>query len=506
MNTRDLRPRIALLAGSFAIACCGLLSAGETPRDASKDGESAPSEEEKRIEDLQQEKQVLALEQELEALRQQKKRAEEVLESKRLAFEAELRNLRAQAEAAPAEAAKAEAERTVALQMAEQKKELADLTLEKNRLDAEIALAQAKSQAELADLNAEKQELETRAALRQQKLESELAQIKAQTARIAAENARRSAELQKTDLAHRAERQKMEIEAARMDREMQRMALEERRLRHAKTQLRDQLTEMDLKLSLMRKKESLRELAENEPAYPAEPLRDAVLHVSDRRIDLDGVIMPGSGEYIEKRLHFYNSRSSSRPIFLVIGNSPGGSVMEGYRIIKAIDSSEAPVYVVVKSFAASMAAVIAGRAEHSVAYEHAILLHHQMWTFTWGNQTQIQEELDFMKEWQRRLFGPLAERAGVTMAEFVEKMYENSSDGDWREFGDKALANKWVTAVAGEVREHGHRRKPTGATPQPWWAGALEEKIDSHGARYIELPRLGPCDFYFLYNPDKYYR
>ena len=45
-------------------------------------------------------------------------------------------------------------------------------------------------------------------------------------------------------------------------------------------------------------------------------------------------------------------------IFIVIDTSPRGSVMAGYRILKAMESSDAPVHVVVKSFAASMAAAI----------------------------------------------------------------------------------------------------------------------------------------------------
>ena len=33
-----------------------------------------------------------------------------------------------------------------------------------------------------------------------------------------------------------------------------------------------------------------------------------------------------------------------------------------------------------------------------------------------------------------------------------------------------------------------------------------EEKLDEKGKKYLELPRLDPFDFYFLYNPDSYYK
>jgi hypothetical protein len=35
---------------------------------------------------------------------------------------------------------------------------------------------------------------------------------------------------------------------------------------------------------------------------------------------------------------------------------------------------------------------------------------------------------------------------------------------------------------------------------------ALEEAIDQQGKPFVGLPRLEPFDFYYLYNPDNYYR
>ena len=36
--------------------------------------------------------------------------------------------------------------------------------------------------------------------------------------------------------------------------------------------------------------------------------------------------------------------------------------------------------------------------------------------------------------------------------------------------------------------------------------GALEESLDEEGIPFMALPRLEPFDFYYLYNPDEYYR
>jgi ATP-dependent Clp protease protease subunit len=208
---------------------------------------------------------------------------------------------------------------------------------------------------------------------------------------------------------------------------------------------------------------------------------------------------------VTERIHYYNN-ISTHPIFIVIDSCPGGSVMEGYRIVKAMQASRAPVYVVVKSFAASMAAVITTMADKSYVYPNAIILHHQMSTMNWGNMTQLKEQLDLAKEWERRLHVPVAEKMGISLDEFRKKMYEKNSNGDWQEFGDKAVDLKWATNVVHEIDETGFTKNPDVESNVPKPAFWLGEKTDEKGARFVSLPRLQPFDFYFIYNPDRYYR
>ena len=181
-------------------------------------------------------------------------------------------------------------------------------------------------------------------------------------------------------------------------------------------------------------------------------------------------------------------------------------MLAGERIIRAMESSKAPVYVVVKTLAASMAAIITTRAKHSFAYPNAIILHHQMSGFAWGNQTQMDENLKFMKKLEKRVLGPVAKKMGLSLEQFRKKMYENNSNGNWLEFADVAVKHKWVDQTIDEIREGGYIKKPTGSMPKPWWYGKFEEKKDSNGRPFIKLPRLGPCDYYFIHNPDKYYK
>jgi ATP-dependent Clp protease protease subunit len=256
------------------------------------------------------------------------------------------------------------------------------------------------------------------------------------------------------------------------------------------------------------------------------PHQGDTLVISDRRIALNGPISFETSDYISSRLNYFNNKDAVLPIFIVIDNSPGGSVMAGYNILKSMESSQAPVYVVVKSFAASMAACIATCADRSFAYPNAVILHHQISSGSFGNLTIQRENLQEIEEWWRRLAEPVALKMGLTTEEFIKRMYDQVSSGDWSEFGDKAVQLKWVDHVVKEIRETALVKNPdanrsgpalpVGPMPVPRPQTGLEssissqspfpEAIDEKGQPFTRLPRLAPKDFYYLYNPDGYFR
>jgi ATP-dependent Clp protease, protease subunit len=192
----------------------------------------------------------------------------------------------------------------------------------------------------------------------------------------------------------------------------------------------------------------------------------------------------------------------------VIDESPGGSVMAGYRIQKAMESSDAPIHVVVKSFAASMAAGITTLAQHSYAYPNAVILHHQISSTLFG-QLNLTEQAEVVKEsqrWWARFGTPIAQKMGVTTDEFIKQMYAHNSAGDWSEFGEDAAKLKWVDHIVQGIEETSFTKSPDAgpvATPAP---NALKEEVDASGKPFSYLPRLTPKDVYFLYNPDNYFR
>ncbi|MBT8045231.1 MAG: ATP-dependent Clp protease proteolytic subunit, partial [Verrucomicrobiae bacterium] len=251
--------------------------------------------------------------------------------------------------------------------------------------------------------------------------------------------------------------------------------------------------------------------ANAKPVYLENPLKDdGTLVISDRRISMNGPVTMRSADHITTRINYYNNKDNKQPIFIVIDTSPGGSVMAGYRILKAMEGSSAPVYVVVKSFAASMAATICTLAEKSFAYPNAVILHHQISSTIMFANLNLTEQKEFYQEsqkWWKRLASPIAKKMGITTDELIKKMYAKSTSGDWTEFGTEAQKLKWVDHIVERIHETSLLKNPDAAKPVVATAyHGLTETADEKGKPCMYLPRLTPKDCYFLYNKDGYYR
>lgn len=403
--------------------------------------------------------------------------------------------------------------------------ELKKLRKERDLLSLQNSLRSEKMKAELTSLREEKDRLSLENSIFREKLASEFEEAKAHIERlnsqintinkkIALDTAEQNRRLQLELAEMKVQEEKLKLELSIVqkenERQMNEIRLTEAKLKLKRSELEVGLAELTAQLSRKEKEDLIHDQVyrEKETMYLKEPFVDGALHVSDRRIPLNGLIWSGSSNYISERINFYNNQSTDYPIFIIIDSSPGGSVMAGYKILKAMQSSKAPVYVVVKSYAASTAAVIATLAERSYAYPNAILLHHQMSWGVMGNLTQQQEFLEDTQEWWRRLAEPVAKKMGLTLDEFVERMYDENSDGDWREFADQAKENNWIDVIVDRVWEMAVDKDPDRFGTRRYASAPvhLNEARDEQGRPYIELPRLEPFDFYYLYNPDNYYR
>ncbi len=407
-----------------------------------------------------------------------------------------------------------------------QAQQLQQLQLEKSKLEAELSLANARETSLTAPDRTKIEALQRAQKLRDAQLAEDLSAAMSDQARmkqlVDVENAKLQVELAKSkadlerlrvaeevlDSANKSKLAGMRREqeqlaaanslAAEMRRaEQSKIADEQMRASAASTTIGAQIQTRELE-------DKWRDAVNAPITYTKEPFKDGILVVSDRRIDLNGPIVSGTADAVCSRIDYFNNQDRTLPIFIVITNSPGGSVQQGYRILKAVETSDAPVHVLVKSFAASMAATIATLAPHSYAFPNAIILHHQMSGGASGNMTNMEQELTTMQEWERRLAEPIAKKMGVSLSKFKEMMYTAKKSGDWDEFADKALQLKWIDHIVSEVREEGVRKKPAESSGGGWWMSS--QKRDENGQPYVELPALEPYDCYFMINPRGFYR
>ncbi len=364
-----------------------------------------------------------------------------------------------------------------------------------------------KQKLELSPFEFELHRLQLESNIQEEKFKKDLAQLRQERERLHLENDLAREKLAADQVKLDADKLKADAEKLKMDVAMRGLDFESRKLR-MDVELADHKTvALKADLDLRTKKEDWKKQANRDPDYLTDPYKDGVLTVSDRRIALDGPIVSGSADYVTDRIDYFNNKDEKLPIFIVIDRSPGGSVMEGYRIVKAIQASKAPVHVIVKSYAASMAAVITTLAPHSYVYPNAVILHHQISDISFGNLTQQKEQLKVMEEWYKRLAEPVAKKVGMSLDAFTQEMYKHNSDGNWEEFGDKAVKLKWADHVVSEIRETGFLKEPGSSLDEkPKLSFGLAEETDPHGARFVRMPRLQPFDAYWIDNTDSYYR
>ena len=379
-------------------------------------------------------------------------------------------------------------------------KEVDRLRVDKALLDAQMALVEAKRTEELVPLNAETIRLNVERALRQAKasaesaaLEEERTRLERQVALDAARSSARLAEKNNKIRELEADAKQLQLESG-----------------NTVTRLTNELTRFQ------KEDEAKKVAAKAKPKYLKDPLVDGTLCISDRRIPLNGAITESLADFVCQRINFYNNQSSEFPIFIVIDNSPGGSVSSGYQIQKAMSASKAPVYVVVKGFAASMSAVVATLAERSFCYPNTIILHHQVSNTVRGNMTVLKEQLEFTNLWFERMGTPVAKKMGLTLAEFVKQMYANDSTGDWQAFGEKAKELKWIDHVVERIEETAvldiMSAVPAAAPlpPKPFAQSELSgitSRVDAQGKLILELPPLSnPFDAWWIYDPQGRFR
>ena len=226
--------------------------------------------------------------------------------------------------------------------------------------------------------------------------------------------------------------------------------------------LAQQIEYLEKKDTLFNKiQESRNILSSNSVQYLKNPLtKDGDLILSDRQIKFGLVVDEEEGRNAERLIDFYNNDPEHKgyPIFLIFENGCyGGSCSVMQSLINKMLRSESPVFVVVKKFAYSAAAVITTCAVNSFIYEEAEMMHHQIQTIFHNeivNPTKLKEYSDLMKYYSRIYSDKMCSKLRVNLEEFVKKMYKNSCDGEgWFLMGEAAKKEKWVNNVIKSCRD-----------------------------------------------------
>ncbi len=362
--------------------------------------------------------------------------------------------------------------------------ELEKISTEKMKLEAKISIARGELEKKLLSKRIETLEISTKNALRSAELEAEIAEIAREREEI-----ERQFALKTIQLNDRVREKQLKIAELEIEKREQKLERDKLYLKYVvPAELADQ-------------KQWFKSIPSRPPKYLKEPLVDGTLYISDRRVDFNGPVTNESAAEAVRQINFFNNKSTKFPIFLVITNSPGGSVAAGYQIQQAMKSSKAPVYVVVKGFAASMAAVIATTAERSYCFANTAILHHQISrALPRKNLTILKETISVSEKWYEIFATPVAKKMGISLEEFTKQMYEHNSEGEWKEYGTEAQKLKWIDFVVDKIEE-------TSVYSNVLQHRSLEQLDATTGERYIELPALSnPADCWWIFDKKGYFR
>ncbi len=351
---------------------------------------------------------------------------------------------------------------------------LEELNLKKNLLETELAVSALKSRRSGTLQEADRTNLEARAELRQARNDTDNAA--ALEAKAAAERTESIATLKSSIATFRSSAKAREIELEfkikklEADAALARITTETSRKKQAK-----------LAGSVIERAET---------NHPLDPFHDGVLAISDRRIALNGNMTDPVARDMIDRVSFLNRRDAKAPIFIVIDSCSGGSLMAGYQFAKAIESSLAPVHVVVRGEVGGVASLILAAAPHSYVLGSTFVAHSEPSVYVRGSSvTQAAEGREQTKAFFARLYAPLARKTGIDAESFIKQLYANNSRANWVVAGNDAVRLKWADHLVTKIEETGLAE----IAPAIRTIGAVEFHASSPAAN-SSPPPLAPGD------------
>ena len=170
-------------------------------------------------------------------------------------------------------------------------------------------------------------------------------------------------------------------------------------------------------------------------------------------IPVNGVVTSESAIVWQRKLR----ENEGDTVYLYI-NSPGGSVLAGNAFISEIQyqAYQGKNVVCIMEFAASMAFAIMQACPYRVAVPHATGMQHQMSLALGGQLESVANRLDFSRTLSNSLNRMQAERIGLDISAFHEKV-----EHDWWIYGEQLALENIVDSIStvgcsNTFRRHGH--------------------------------------------------
>lgn len=182
----------------------------------------------------------------------------------------------------------------------------------------------------------------------------------------------------------------------------------------------------------------------NIPVNQAKEGSKSIKHIApsdDQVVLLEGEVRLDSAERVIKGLKA--ASQSGQPIYLVI-DSPGGSVLDGAKVVSAMESSSVPIYTVCNGLCASMAFIIHQYGTKRLATDRAILMAHPASGGASGTLEQMTSQISMFTGYVNKMSAYVAKRAGLTFeqfhAKYISEMWLDSEDAKKNGFVDSLVS------------------------------------------------------------------
>lgn len=156
-----------------------------------------------------------------------------------------------------------------------------------------------------------------------------------------------------------------------------------------------------------------------------------------------------NSEKIANNIANLNKLSTSEPIYLLL-DSPGGSVIDGAKVINSIEASRRPVHTVCVTICASMAAVIHSYGHKRLAMNRAILMYHDASGGFRGEFPSIESLFMTIKRYVEKFDANIVKRSKIDKATF-EKLKEIDLWIDTEDAMSKGLVDELVFVNTGSL-------------------------------------------------------